>query len=266
MRLSGLPRDQGILILEGGNDVRLFLARSIGAQSLIACGCKRTLLEAHSMLQPAEHLQMVFLADCDYDVPTGRLTPRPNLIVTEFTDVEADLLSLGLLERIILELVPQAIESEEQRSVITETVMHRASSLAEAIGRFRLLSAQQDLRLVFKGLKLSRHRNLGTSGADVKKLAQTLTARSESCVLSAADLHTAVAEIEGGIKMCHGKDLLSAIVAVLHQDYGVPGTRLTETQSMLRLALTPEAFDRWDVVRRIRIWEQRTGRRVLAVA
>jgi hypothetical protein len=264
MRLSGLPHDQGVLILEGGDDVRLFLDRAVGLESLIASGCKRKLLEAHALLQAGEHLQMVFLTDCDYDVPTGRLTPSRNLIVTKFTDIEADLLALGVLERIVLELVPQAVASDQQRETITTAVMRRASALAGGVGRFRLLSAQQRLCLVFTGLKLSRHRTQGAESVDIERLARTLAARSGSCRLNAAELAAAVAEIESDAKLCHGKDLLYAIVTVLHQDYGVPRARLTEVQSMLRLALTPEAFERWEVVRRIEAWERRASRRVLA--
>lgn len=263
LRLSGLPHDQGVLLLEGRDDVRLFLGFCLGGESLLACGKKRTLLEAHQLLRAGEEAQMLFLADCDYDVPTGRLVPAENLIVTGLPDTEADLLALGVLERLILELVPGAVESDLQRREITASVMGHSQALAYALGRFRLLSAKQNLGLAFEGVKLSRYRARGSSSVELEKLARALAARSEGCPMGERELLSAVTEMGGGEATCHGKDLLRAITTVLHQDHGVPVSRLEHAQSMLRLAVTTEAFGRWEVVRRIEAWELKVGRRVL---
>jgi len=263
MRLSGLPHDQGILILEGGDDLRLFLEHAISGQSLIACGNKRKLLEAHALLEIGEDRRIIFVTDCDYDVPAGRLRPSDNLIVTGLTDVEADLLALGVLRRMVIELVPVALESDAQASNITQTVMERASALAEPVGRFRLLSAQNDLKLCFKKLRLGRYRHAHTANADITGIAQTLASRSPECPLTSKELLEAVAQVQENPQLCQGKDLLLGAISVLHQDYAVPTSRLKEAHSMLRLALTADAFETWSVVRRIDRWETQTARRVL---
>jgi hypothetical protein len=263
LRLSGLPPDQGLLILEGRDDVRLFLSRSVGSQSLLACGKKRTLLHAHELLRPGENARIVFVTDCDYDVAVGRLTPQQNLIVTQLVDVEADLIDLGTLQAVVVELVPRAITSADQLNEITAAVVTRAGAVAETIGRFRLVCAEQNLGLAFDHIKLRRYRRVGSSQVDVAKLAHSVVATNEDCPLTRDELMGEARRVPGGAKLRHGKDWLRATAVVLHQDFGVPIARLAELESMLRLALSDVGFAGWEVVKRVRRWEETTGRRVL---
>lgn len=87
LRLGALPADQGILIVEGYDDVRLFSPHSVGKESLLPCGNKDKLLDAYGRLEPGEEARIVFVADCDYDVPAERLRPASNLIITDYVDV-----------------------------------------------------------------------------------------------------------------------------------------------------------------------------------
>jgi hypothetical protein len=263
LRLSGLPADQGILVLEGRDDARLFVSRSVGSESLLACGKKATLLQAHGLLRPGEENRIVFVTDCDYDVAVGQLTPRDNLIVTRLVDVEADLIDMGTLEALIVELVPSAIVSSERRAEITRSVVQRGARVAEAVGRFRLISAREGLGLSFRHIKLHRYRATGGGEIDVIKLANALASSSENCGLTRDELAQAVLIEPDNIKLRHGKDWLHAMAVVLHQDFGVPKARLMELESMLRLAVTDAGFADWEVVKRVRRWELSAGRRVL---
>jgi hypothetical protein len=57
--------------------------------------------------------------------------------------------------------------------------------------------------------------------------------------------------------------LVEALQCVLHQEYSVELKRLESLPEMLRVAVTPEMAEDWDVMTRIRKWEESHGRRVL---
>jgi hypothetical protein len=251
------------LVLEGHDDARLFVRRSVGSESLIACGKKKILLQAHQQLGPGESMRIIFVTDCDYDVATGRLRPASNLIVTRLVDVEADLIQLGALESLVIEFVPGVIMAPDTRALVTTEIVQRAGTIAEGLGRFRLVSAQQHLGLTFDRIKLRRYREQNSGAIDLRKLANSLIAASDDCPLTPDELLSATAAAPGGIKVRHGKDWLRAIAVVLHQDFGVPTARLAELESMLRMAFTDDGFGRWEVTDRIRRWELASGCRVL---
>jgi hypothetical protein len=246
--------------------MRVFVPYCVTAAALIPCGNKRKLLEAHALLQAGEELRIVCVLDCDYDVATERLAPRRNLIITDGVDVESDLLRLGVIERLVTELVPRATRSDDERAAISKAVGERAGSLAEAIGRFRLLSAREGWDLRFDGIRHHRYRTTNVASADTAKLAVTLCNTSGICPMSPTELDGVAAEMETGPELCHGKDLLDAIATVLHQDYGVEKQRLTALDALCRVAVSKEAFERWMVVRRLVRWQHASGRRVLAAS
>jgi hypothetical protein len=264
LRIASLPTDQGILFVEGRDDVRLFAPLTHGIETIIPCGAKWKLLDAHSRLRVGEGYKFVFVADCDYDVPAQRLRPQPNLILTATVDVESDLIALGLAKRLVLELVPSAVTSDEQLSLVTTQVVDRAMALAVAIGRLRQVSAVESLGLTFQGIRHSRHRATGTSTVDVEKLTRRIHGGSEAIELR--DLAAKADQAPSDCRVCHGKDFLVAIATVLHDDFGVPLAELKTLPRMLRAALSPVVLDVWDVTRRIRRWETASGRRILRPA
>jgi hypothetical protein len=264
LRFAAIPSNQGILMVEGRNDVRVFIRHVISATTLIPCGNKRKLLEAHALLRPGEDQHVVFVVDCDYDVPAGRLRPGGNLIVTEHVDVEADLIRLGLVERLVTELVPSALESEARKVAVTHAVVERSSALAEAIGKFRLLTASEDIRIRFHGLRYRRYRTQSAISADMEKLGATLHNSAENCTMTPIELVAAAEALPGGPKICHGKDMIGSVAAVLHDDFGVDMREVAGIPGMLRLAITDEAFARWGVSRRLAQWQRATGRYVLS--
>lgn len=264
LRVRGLPPQQGVLLLEGRDDVRLFGPHSFGLETVIPCGSKPKLLDAYSRIRPGEERLFLFIADCDYDVPAGKLAPSRNLVLTTNVDVETDLLDLGLLDRLVLETVPSAVVSETHLASLSSEVLSRSVALAEAIGQLRQVSAVEGLGLSFDGLRYHRYRSRGEVTADRAKLAKvTREHAGEPVNIDPGGLETRAAAIPGGLRVCHGKDLIGAIAAVLHEDYGVPAEQLRFLPSLLRTAVDSGVLTRWALVRRIRRWETQTGRRVL---
>jgi hypothetical protein len=266
LRLGTFPADQGILVVEGRDDVRLFSPHSVGLVSLLPCGNKVKLLDAYARLERGEEARIVFVVDCDYDVPTGRLTPASNLIVTDYVDVESDLIHLGLLKRLILELVPSAVGSDAQLEETSRVVFERARTLAEEIGRFRLLSTRDGLGLNFERLVYKRYRSKGGMLVDREKLGRALHKTNHTCGLTPEALVSEACGVQGSSKLCNGKDMLLAIETVLHDDFGVKTSKIKQLDVLLRLAMTGEMMQQWRVVRRLSAWQQATGRIVLKVS
>lgn len=65
-------------------------AERVRRDQLIAAGGKPLLLEAHEIVREEPDAGIVFIADCDFDVPAGRLKGSQNLIITECPAVETD--------------------------------------------------------------------------------------------------------------------------------------------------------------------------------
>jgi hypothetical protein len=263
LRSGELGSDHALVFVEGRDDVRLLAPYSLGLELFIPCGNKRKLLEAYAGIEDGEESRFLFIADCDYDVPAGALAPQQSLLLTNGVDVEADLFGLGVLEALVLELVPPAVSSPAALDVITQSVRERVLALAEAIGRFRQLSAVSGLGIAFGDLKYHKYRLPGTAQVDEDKLARVLLQSSGIQTLDAHGLLEQAREIPCGITMCHGADILGSLAAVLHKDFNVPIAVLRQLPSLLRASTTAEQLERWEVVRRIRRWEQRHGRCLL---
>src|SRR5205823_5004301 len=88
IRLDAMSDDASILVVEGRDDFLTFAPRCGTVTSIITAGKKYHVLDAHDHLRPDERDRFVFVVDCDYDVPAGRLAPGPNLILTRNSDRE----------------------------------------------------------------------------------------------------------------------------------------------------------------------------------
>jgi hypothetical protein len=66
------------------------------------------------------------------------------------------------------------------------------------------------------------------------------------------------------VGMCHGKDLVRAVYYFLQANYSLPSDVKAETISrLLRTSLWRQDLARWGVGRRLRNWEEHTGRVLL---
>ena len=268
LRLAALPPDQGILVVEGSDDVRIFGPHSIGRESVLPCGGKPKLLDAYRRLRPGEETRIAFVVDCDYDVPIGRLRGHPNLVLTEHVDVEADLLGLGVFHRLVQELIPAATLSERECEKITAVVLDRAGALAEAVGRFRLVSTRDELGLRFENLVYRRYRSGGDSCVDLDKLGRALHKTNVDCGITPSELIARARAVSSDVKLRNGKDTIEGSKVVLHEDFNIKNSKLQDLDVLLRLALSGDTttMARWSVVRRLAAWQASSGRVVLKPA
>lgn len=262
LRLDALPVSEGALLLEGRDDLITFADRVRSLQAVITCGNKRKLLEAFQSSNASDRSRMLFVADCDYDVPAGRVSPSSGLVLSRHTDREADLVALGLVRGVVLRAVPRARNSDSTVVAITEDVTEKAIQLAEGAGRLRHVSAVDALGLAFDGLELRRFRDKDSGQVRLARLAESVCQRSPTNAISASELGARAEQAPGGIEVCSGKDLVDAVIAVIHHDYNISLRDLEFVPEVFR-TIDGALFSKWEVAQRVKRWEHATGRRIL---
>jgi len=259
LRNSGLGPRCGILIVEGPDDKRLFRLHGVPSAKIVPAGGRTLLLSAHAKATPDDLAACIFLTDCDYEVALGTVAPSRGLIITRNADVESDLVALGVLEPVVIELVPAALESDDRASQIVSLVLERSQEFAQTLGQMRFVARPRgiDLGLDQRELRYGRLRGKGFS-VNRGRLIDVVFNNALNRNLSRAQFIELVDAAPSGYMMCNGKDLLRAANFVLREDFRVQGVTYEQLQRLVR-ASADSFLEQWDVVRRIRRWENDSG-------
>jgi len=256
----GNSRRSGILILEGGDDFRSLGRHVVSRSAIIACGEKWKVIDALQRVSPGEEQQFLFLVDCDYDVPCERLQPARNLVLTANVDIESDMLDCGLVSHLLHELVSPALLSDDRAlQQLASALLDEAIALAIEIGRFRLVSARDELGFKFDGLRLGRLQR----GTRIDQQLATVLHQRSTLTVDVGELIKLVACVPPARNLCHGKDLLAALAVVMRERFNVPTDDLRSMPRLVRAFFDADALARWPVVRYIRRWEIANARRLL---
>lgn len=261
LRLDKLGKYHGVVIAEGSDDRKL-LGRVIPRYQILPAGGRRRLLEAYEAVGAAEAERILFVADCDYDVPAGTLRGHPNLVLTDNPDVEADLVGLGVVRELVSQLVPAASVGDDELERLTTAVQEQAVELAQAIGRLRHAARVNAIDLKFDGLELIHFRQQATKVVVSEELIRVVRQRSGAFQYTEQDLSHLRELAPTGLKVCNGHDLLQAVAVVLRQDHNVGQDKLKHIEDMTRLACSEPLLADWPVLTRIGAWERQTGRQV----
>jgi hypothetical protein len=267
LRLDASGRNAGALIVEGPDDKRLFNRHVLEAPLVVVSGGRTLLLSALEKATNADKERMLFVTDCDYEVMSGRLTGGSDRVITTNADVETDLIALGMLERIVEEVVSRALTSRTEAANITSEVLQRSTQFAQPLGRMRAVAQPLGIELDLSNLDFGRHRVRNSVTVDVDKLYRTVHSRIRESGLAEREFRSRAEAMPDDYRMCKGKDLVRAIHFVLRRDYRV-GTDIAPDviARMLRFGLEDDRFESWEVTRRIRAWEAGTGSSILRKA
>ncbi|MEU2655869.1 hypothetical protein ABZ615_11115 [Streptomyces sp. NPDC007325] len=262
LRADGLGHSKGILVVEGPDDKRVFARHVRDPAQVLPAGGRKLLLSAHQKASDQQRSKMIFVTDCDYEVRRGNLKGAPDLVITTLTDMESDLFSLGLSEVIVLQLVPQALESLEACRRIAKRIKSDAEAISLPLGRLRMASQPLGVPLSLGEIRLNRYWDPKSRVMDLAKLVRSMhTKISDFATL--AEWEEIVHRMPQDSGMCHGKDLVRAFSFLLKSNYGVDVTP-EELTRLIRSTLDAERMDNWDVIRRIRVWQGVNQRIVLA--
>lgn len=268
LRLDALGRKKlGMLIVEGPNDRRLFFRHVVAPSQIMPTSGRTLLLSAYAKTTEHDRERMVFVTDCDYEVRRGILHPGPSLVISDGTDVESDLVQLGLLEGVVGELVPEALVSDDRVAEIADAALRDAVKFARPLGKIRMAAQPLGVPL---NLEKIRHRHywpkLRGETVDVEKMIRTVHQTiSKEFDISQEYWRELVNSTPDDNGMCHGKDLLRAFRFSLDQRYSLAKDVEDETVCrLLRASLWPSHLEVWKVAKRIRQWESATGRQIFA--
>lgn len=262
LRLDRFGKSVAVLVVEGPDDKRLFSLHTVHRQQVIGAGGRRLLLSALALADRNGRDDILFVADCDYEVAFGRLRPTPNLVITEQADVEGDLVALGGVNRLVAELVPMALESDEHLVRIVDAVLVRSVAIAENLGILRKIAVEHGFELD-TDVRFGKFRERDSANINDAKLVRSVLQGTECPVEYDACLDRVRRE-RRGLAVCNGHDLVSAICHVLRVDFGVRNQTPETLQALLRHGLQRETFLEWSVVARIQRWQRRAGRRLFA--
>jgi hypothetical protein len=258
-----------MLVVEGPADEAVFGGVCCHGERQIFPAGNRDLVEQllrHLKREPVKGCECVFLIDCDGKGKTLNLARVGDLVVTETCDMEADLVRLGIAERV----ARRYLDSDEHaREVLTRScslamsvsVIRRAAEVAgismkKKNRQMRLSDLPEDLLDAWERQRPSDH-------AVVEAVGHRLgwaPAQGES-----------VKQALGGIRRdfdrtCLGKDALDALFRLLQREGrgDVRGWSREYFHKAVRDAILVGDIERWEVGRRIQDWEHRTGHSLLA--
>lgn len=261
LRADGLGESRGILVVEGPDDKRVFARHVRDHAQILPAGGRKLLISAHQKANAEQRGKIIFVTDCDYEVRRGALVGAPDLIITTLTDMESDLLTLGLLEALVLDLVPRALESVSACQQIVGRLRSDAEAIALPLGRLRMAAQPLGIPLHLEDLKLARYWNASTRSMDLPKLIRAMHTKVAE-EIDASEWPKLVEQTPVDSGMCHGKDMVRALSFLLREIYRVEASAESLAR-MMRSALSSEALDAWDVIRRIKAWQVTNQRHVL---
>lgn len=264
LRLEGLGPTSTALVVEGPDDKRLFYHRASPSATIVVAGGKTLLRAGLASIIKSDSGRILFLTDCDYDVRRGDLTGGPNVVITHGCDVESDLIELGLLAQLAVEVTPRALEGDGNASRVADSVYDHALRMSIALGRVRMAAQPLGIDLGLDELDLAKIWDKESDAIMTDKLEYITWARLKPSGISREEWHALIEATPTDALMCNGKDLVRATQLFFRKLYRMSnGITCEILTTMLRLAVNEEQFERWSVVSRIHKWEARYGRKLL---
>jgi hypothetical protein len=269
LQIAPLGDSASVLVVEGSDDRKLFSLLCVSPAQVIVAGGKDLVLAAHGALRSEDVDRLVFLVDCDGDVGRGTLRGSMNLIITEHADVEGDLIALGALESVVMQLVPAVASGERDAASVAATVQASVCRLAEPVGRVRRAARLASIPLKTVRQQDMEYTEIGKKTREDLALAEALRQVARAAGLSPYQTKR-IAERLGqtprGFDVCNGHDLVEAVREVLVSEYTVPGGRaaVRSADVPLRMAMQDAARrEVWSVIARLRRWEAHSGSELL---
>jgi hypothetical protein len=257
-----------MLVVEGATDEIALAGLCQGGRDQIFPGGSRDLVEqllTHLQREPIDGCQCVFLVDCDGKGKTVRLANAQELVVTEACDMEADLLAIGVVSRLIRKFV--AGDDDENR-LVTD-----AQALGMALSIVRRAANAAEISMKKAG---SQFRLTDVPDMHLTSWEEAIPADDEVVGVVSAELGWSDVETQAVISKlpairrsfavcCLGKDVLDAVFRLL-LDRGqgdVRGWNRDYFYQAVFESVEPSDAKTWEVGRRISGWEEATGCRLL---
>ena len=251
----------GAFVLVEGKDDKLFFRRFLDqnlAVVIVADG-KEKVCDAIATLDRDQFPGVLGIVDADFDHLEGRTVDSPNVLFTEFHDLECVQLWSAGLEAIITEY-----GSEKKLTGFNRDPLETLLKAARPIGCLRLHSERKGLALRFKGLSYGNFVERSDLTTDKVKLVNEVKKRSNRADLSDDSLVEVIREIEKAEydewQLCSGPDLLGILAIGLRYLFGSQSSGSVDQcflRRALRLSFGVEVFNQTQIKGLLGNWEKR---------
>ena len=272
IRANALRGGYGVLIVEGPEDAGLFASWCAKSPGQVLVARKRLALSAHRKMSAEERAKIVVVVDCDGSAGQ-HAGVAPNLIVTTYNDLEADVMLVDGLRAVVIQLLAGGVDAERLEP-IRQDIVRRATAVAAAIEALRQgasnagIGLRGDMRKL--DVKQFREERADTVDRDAA-LSQLLRLHkaSRGRPISEEEIEKIKRSSDGRVVelgACNGKVLLASARAVLQQDFSVTPVRLAGFGETVRALVSadPHRREQLGVVQRLRRWEAEHNVQLLA--
>jgi hypothetical protein len=264
VQLSLVP----MLVVEGNTDEPcLGGICSFGSDQVFSAGTRSLVEQLLTILEndPIPGCDCVYLVDCDGRGKTVHLQNRDALIVTVNCDLEADLVQLGVAERVVRPfLTPDAA---------APAMVQRAVGVAMPMSVVRRAAHSESVSMKRCGRQLALI-DLPSSALDAWEQAAPSDGDAVRVVADHLGWESATrVKVQGAMRTVNrtfrdcvlGKDVLDALFLLVQREGSgeVRGWSRDHFHQRVRGALTPDDIGNWEVARRLRAWSQGVGHELL---
>ena len=267
IQLRRQQHERSLLIVEGRDDRLLMEKLTCQETCKIVVGeGKQDICEAIAILQNSNCAGVLGVVDADFDRLGESLERGPNIVTSDYHDLETMLLCSPALSQVLIEY-----GSQEKLTDFGENVLDALIQRALPIGCLRLYSSQNDLKLKFSGLNYSSWIGTSDFSVDEPKMITAVKNLSQRHNLSSESLSVGIQQIKANqhnpLELCNGADLVKILSIGLRSVLGSNSSTQINAATLkksLRLAYTNQDFVSSELAGAIQAWEAReSGYRVL---
>lgn len=261
-------RDKGIVVVEGGTDVRLF--RSVIRTKFLkleSVDGKDDLVKVIRALKSDGEDAVLGVADADFDHLEGQATTleAADVYVTDVHDAELLMISSPALDAFVHEFVV-----DERHAEVLEALRDAVLQAAYHVGILRWINAAENLNLRFKGLRFS-------SFCDISKLDISIniddliddvlrrSPRADKSKSARERLRTKYDEYGArdacALQVCCGHDVTRLIALIFSQRWISLEKNMSQgkVESTLRVAYSMETFRETSLYAKLSSWLEVRG-------
>lgn len=258
IRLERAVHKGSFLLVEGPTDARFFKQQVDQVHcSVTVCHGRETLLGAIERIEQFGIPGVLGVVDADYCILLGSAPPGPNVIVTDYNDLEVVILASSVFSRILLQYGSEdKIAKASTGSDIWLTLVEQASF----IGRLRFQSKAKGWRLKFQGMTYQFVSNSAVEIDRKRTLNHILAISGAGAGVGSDELQVAAEEAlpYTSLQLCCGHDLCRILARSLRHWVGSHAgfeNDAADLGRVLRLAFSENDFRKTGMFGNIVSWE-----------
>ncbi|HLO85714.1 MAG TPA: DUF4435 domain-containing protein [Nostocaceae cyanobacterium] len=259
IRLRRSAHSGTFIIVEGADDEK-FYERFVDQQNckLAIADGKDNAIGALKILETGNFTGVLAIVDADFSRLEEDLPNNPNLLLTDYHDLEIMLFNSPALDKVMREL-----GSEEKIKAFGKNIFLTLLEAGKIIGYLRWTSLKFNLNLKFEDLTFSKFLDPKTLIIDIVKLIKTVKDHSRKPELIEQDIQSKLETLKSDShdlrQICCGHDLICILSVGLGKTWGTQNNNDVKPEKLemiLRLAYEASYFRTTQLYKFIQKWEK----------